>query len=293
MRMSYRIVQVLWFLTLFIPGGEAIKIGSVDWSINFTPAQRILLITAGVAHESETVLNVWDKCYGHMDGPLFIGSRHECLMAIRAAVIRCCLAFAAFDMFTRCHEPKNLDHRLVDVGGISGIKLDLYTNSTTLVRRNDIAAEFNVSGISVLYTPQMYEAAVAGTADQVLLGTDNKDKSIPLTMLEVNYNGTWIINPLERQKFSDSDSTLYTSGKNSMIIECQYCTSEIYDNEAFAKLINAMDREQNIDAFFSPTYILYHDYIGSNLHLECAKKTHSPTKELLPWQAWNEVWSSF
>lgn len=99
-------------------------------------------------------------------------------------------------MFTRCHEPKNLDHQLVDVGGISGIKLDLYTNSTTLVRRNDIAAEFNVSGISVLYTPQMYEAAVAGTADLVLLGTDNKDKSIPLTMLEVNYNGTWIINPL-------------------------------------------------------------------------------------------------
>lgn len=139
----------------------------------------------------------------------------------------------------------------------------------------------------------MYEAAVAGTADLVLLGTDNKDKSIPLTMLEVNYNGTWIINPLERQKFSDSDSTLYTSGKNSMIIECQYCTSEIYDNEAFAKLINAMDREQNIDAFFSPTYILYHDYIGSNLHLECAKKTHSPTQELLPWPAWNEVWSSF
>lgn len=74
--------------------------GLVDWflSVRMTLPRKILLLTAGIAYESQTVEQVWDRCYSHADGTQL--ARYECFMVVRSTVIRWCLGIAALGSLT-------------------------------------------------------------------------------------------------------------------------------------------------------------------------------------------------
>jgi hypothetical protein len=63
-----------------------------------TPTQKKMLLTAGIANESETVFNVWDKCYYNHD-TIFT---EDCFWAVRYAIIRWLLELSVLEPFTNC-----------------------------------------------------------------------------------------------------------------------------------------------------------------------------------------------
>jgi hypothetical protein len=86
-----------------------------------TTTQKALLLTGGIAIESETMVNVWDKCYNYHDS-VFI--KRDCFWAVRKAIIRWCLELAALDRITNWWDACRQFY-LVLVGGLNDIIVDL------------------------------------------------------------------------------------------------------------------------------------------------------------------------
>lgn len=69
----------------------------------------------------------------------------------------------------------------------------------------------------------MYEDVAVGNV--VLLGGQSNNTNFPISMLEANANGTWILNIMENNNLNkrdgvDGDQYLRDSG--SIVVECQY-----------------------------------------------------------------------
>lgn len=271
----------------------------VDWateSMQLSTTQTALVLTAGIAVETETMVNVWNRCYDYR-GNVF--PRGECYRAVRIAVIRWTVELAALGKVTNWYKRDNLSESLTEIsfGDLSAVVIDINSNteSSKLVKRDDGSVQFEYNNDKYTYSPLMSDDIYDGSSDLLLLGAES-NASVPVTMLEANSNGTWVLSPLVfsgMNKRDGLDGNEYINGAGSMIIECQYGAGEQVTYSQVAAWVDAMDRDQNTNTGMAATYNLYHGYIGSNSRLKCATKLYSTNTIATEWRSWNDVWSSF
>ncbi|GMM44234.1 hypothetical protein DAPK24_008090 [Pichia kluyveri] len=107
------------------------EIGIVEQKSCMTKPQAILLLTAGVAYESGTLLDVYERCYS-LSGRYVNGE--DCFYAIKGATIRWCVELYAMDVIrgwckNNVDDVDDVDD--VDESCDSEDSADIYASATT------------------------------------------------------------------------------------------------------------------------------------------------------------------
>lgn len=271
-----------------------------DWattSLTLTQPQSIMVLTAGIAYETTTMLNVWDRCY--TSSGYFVNAR-DCHDAIRRATVRWMLGLAALGKITgwwkRDFNSDSPAFQDISLGGLEGVYIDIKTLAQSdLVKRDDGVIEFTHGENAFRYEAFMYDDLLVSNADMVLFGNGN-DTNVPLMMLEANNNGTWLINILQpdllEKRYGD-DSDLYIRGQGGLVIECQYGAGSNYDSGSVDAWLTSMVIKQGYDHLLHATYNVYHGYVGDNSRLKCATKLYSTDQNYDSWRDWGDVWNAF
>lgn len=179
-----------------------------DWitaTVYLTPARQALVLTSGIAYETQTMFNVWKRCYSH-SGHFVDGE--DCYNAVRVAIVKWGIELAGLGVITDWWKrDDDIDgHRMVSIGGIDGYLIDLdATINVDLAKRDTGVLEFTLMNNTFHYEPVMNTAVKNGDANLIVLGLTDVNSSFPASILEANKNGTWSLNLLTANEHNKRD----------------------------------------------------------------------------------------
>lgn len=272
-----------------------------DWAtVNLTPqtpAQYTIVITAGLARGTYTMHHVWERCHSHSS---YYVDALNCHHAVYTAVLEWAVGLYTLGKISGWYkrdEASINSHIPVNIGGVNGFLLDVsIKDDMGGLKRRDTKLNFNVNGTTYVYEPFMGDDLYSGNVDLVLLTNHNNTDQFPITMLEANHNGTWLLNFLEHNtlaKRDGLDGDQYIQGAGGLVVECQYGAGVQADYWQVDKWVGDMTAKQGIEDQLSATYNVFHGYIGSDSRLKCATKLYSTQQDMSQWRSWDDVWRAF
>lgn len=185
----------------------------------------------------------------------------------------------------------------ISIGGMLAILINTMANNSALLhKRRDNEYEFYYNGNLFNYSPIMYEDVAVWNADLLLFGGQSDDTSFPISMLEANANGTWILNIMENNNLSKRDgvdSDQCVNGSESIVVECQYGAGAGNTYQAVQDLVDLESVKRDYRTIMSTTYNFHHGYVGDNFRLKCTTKIYTNNQDMSCWRHWSDVWSSF
>lgn len=161
--------------------------------LNPTIIQTGLLLTAGIAYETQTLVNIWDACFEY-DGDMFPAA--GCCGTVGMAVGKWSVELAAFGKVIEWHQKdRALKTGTINVGDFEFVFINLNHRKHLNVVKDVGYFQFEYNDDKYTYSPLMSDDLSDGSSYLLMLNTE-LNASVPVTMLEANSNGTWALCPL-------------------------------------------------------------------------------------------------